>query len=93
MYIALFIVGGVAIYVAEGKTEGVTMLSALYEAASAIGTVGLTLGITPSLGIFSKIVLMLLMFIGRVGALTMIYATVSKANNEYRLPEEKVSVG
>lgn len=93
MYIALFIVGGVAIYVAEGKMEGVTMLSALYEAASAIGTVGLTLGITPSLGIFSKIVLMLLMFIGRVGALTMIYATVSTASNEYRLPEEKVSVG
>lgn len=93
MYIALFITGGVLIYAADGKTEGVTMLSSLYEAASAVGTVGLTLGITPALGVFSKIVLMLLMFIGRVGALTMIYATVSKANNEYRLPEEKVSVG
>ncbi len=99
MYIALFFAGGTAIFLAErgtvfagGKT-GVTMLEALYESASAIGTVGLTLGITPSLGVFSKIVCMLLMFIGRVGALTMIYATVSTANNEYRLPEEKLSVG
>lgn len=91
MYVALFLAGGTIIYLAEGKAF--SMLECLYEAASAIGTVGLTLGITPSLGVVSEIVLMLLMYIGRIGALTMIYATVSEASNEYRLPEEKVSVG
>lgn len=90
-YFMLFFVGGICVYLAEGK--GLPLLSCLYESASAIGTVGLTLGITPSLGVFSKIVLMTLMFVGRVGALTMIYATVSTANNAARLPEDKLSVG
>lgn len=90
-YFMLFFVGGICVYLAEDK--GLPLLSCLYESASAIGTVGLTLGITPSLGVFSKIVLMTLMFVGRVGALTMIYATVSTANNAARLPEDKLSVG
>lgn len=90
-YFMLFFVGGICVYLAEDK--GLPLLSCLYESASAIGTVGLTLGITPSLGVFSKIVLMTLMFVGRVGALTMIYATVSTANNVARLPEDKLSVG
>ena len=45
-----------------------------FETASAVGTVGLTLGITPQLGILSRIVLIILMFMGRVGGLTLIYA-------------------
>ena len=90
-YFMLFLVGGICVYLAEGKE--LPLISCLYESASAIGTVGLTLGITPSLGVFSKIVLMTLMFVGRVGALTMIYATVSTANNAARLPEDKLSVG
>ncbi len=44
-----------------------------FETASAVGTVGLTLGITPQLGILSRIVLIILMFMGRVGGLTLIY--------------------
>lgn len=90
-YFMLFFVGGICIYLSEGKS--LSLLSCLYESASALGTVGLTLGITPGLGLFSKIVLMALMFVGRVGALTMIYATVSVANNAARLPEDKISVG
>ncbi len=66
----------------------------LYETASAIGTVGVTLGITPSLGVISQIILVLLMFFGRVGGLTIIYATLSPKNpNQSKLPLEKITVG
>ncbi len=61
-----------------------------FETASAVGTVGLTLGITPQLGILSRIVLIILMFMGRVGGLTLIYAAFSGNGNSYsKFPERK----
>ncbi|MGN1002158.1 MAG: potassium transporter TrkG, partial [Oscillospiraceae bacterium] len=64
------------------------------ETASAVGTVGLTLGITPQLGLFSRGILILLMYFGRVGGLTLIFATVSgNQSNTARLPQEKLTVG
>lgn len=48
------------------------MLTCLFETASAVGTVGLSLGITPELNQLSRGVLILLMFFGRVGGLTLI---------------------
>ena len=69
-------------------------MKSLFETASAVGTVGLSLGITPSLSMVSKIVLIVLMFLGRVGGLTVIFATLSNKNhNVSRLPEEKIMVG
>ena len=55
---------------------------------------GLTLGITPQLHIPSQIVLIALMYLGRVGGLTLIYAALSskKAGNA-RLPQEKITIG
>ena len=53
--------------------ENVGLLAALYETISAISTVGLSLSLTPTLSVFSKIIVMLLMFFGRVGILTIIY--------------------
>ncbi len=74
--------------------EEIPILTALYETASAIGTVGLTLGITPTLGTASHIILIILMYIGRVGGLTLIYATVSdKVDNGSRYPQERITVG
>jgi trk system potassium uptake protein TrkH len=66
----------------------------LFETASAVGTVGVTLGITPSLSIVSKIILIVLMFFGRVGGLTLIFAAV-KGNGSValKLPEDKIMVG
>ena len=58
--------------------EGLPLLECLYEAASAVGTVGLTLGITPKLHIVSQFILIILMYLGRVGGLTLIYAVLSK---------------
>ena len=90
LYLALFFFGGLAISLAEG----LPMLTCLFEAASAVGTVGLTLGITPELGVVSQIILILLMFCGRVGGLTLIFAALagtSKKGSVY--PREKVTVG
>jgi trk system potassium uptake protein TrkH len=56
--------------------------------------VGLTLGITPYTGFISRIVLIILMFFGRVGGLTIIFAAISgKKPNVSKLPEEKIMVG
>ena len=90
MYLTLFIGGGLVISIAEDLPVGVC----LFETASAVGTVGLTLGITPSLGILSQIVLILLMFFGRVGGLTLIYAALSGVSAAHsKLPKERITVG
>ena len=90
MYICLFFCGAVAI----SAIEGVPFELCIFEAASAVGTAGLTLGITTSLGIVSQMILMILMFLGRVGGLTLIYATISGINkNLSKLPQEKITIG
>ena len=90
LYFTLFFCGGIAISV----YEGLPLLDCLYEAASAVGPVGLTLGITPGLHIFSQVVLIILMYLGRVGGLTLIYAVFSGRNKgNARLPLEKITVG
>ena len=90
MYIVLFLVGGMVI----SRTEDIPLMTALFETASAIGTVGLSLGITPDLGLVSHIILICLMFFGRVGGLTLIFATISeKKSNGSKYPQEKITVG
>ena len=90
MYILLFLCGGIAISICENKP----LLNCLFEAASAVGTVGLTLGITPDLHIISQSILILLMYLGRVGGLTLIYAMFSDKNRKKaKLPTEKITVG
>ena len=74
--------------------EGLPLLTCLFETASAVGTVGLTLGITPQLGMLSRGILILLMYSGRVGGLTLIFAAVSGSPGiTARLPQEKLTVG
>ncbi|GAB4072241.1 Ktr system potassium transporter KtrD [Barrientosiimonas marina] len=66
----------------------------LFEVTSAFGTVGLSLGITGKLTMFSKIVLMILMFIGRVGILTfLLIFKDNKTTGNYRYPKEKIIIG
>lgn len=90
MYLSLFLTGGIVI----SCVEGLPMLTCLFETASAIGTVGLTLGITPELGTVSRLMLIVLMFLGRVGGLTLVFAAVSdKERNISKLPKEKITVG
>lgn len=75
-------------------SEGIPFYQCLFETASAIGTVGLTLGITTQLGGLAQGILIVLMFIGRVGGLTLIYAALKKeTNTNSKLPLETVTVG
>lgn len=89
LYLMLFFGGGIII----SAYEGLPVLTCFYEAASAIGTVGLTLGVTPDLHIISRLILIVLMYLGRVGGLTLIYAVFSGKNNNARMPMEKITVG
>ena len=90
MYLVLFLGGGMII----SYIEDVPLISALFETSSAIGTVGLSLGLTPTLGMVSRLILILLMFFGRVGGLTLIFAALSERNSYgSRYPQEKITVG
>ena len=90
MYLILFLTGGVVIT----AVEGLPMMTCMFETASAVGTVGLTLGITPNLSIVSRIILIALMYIGRVGGLTLLFSAVTPGQSSMsRLPQEKLTVG
>ncbi len=90
MYFVLFFTGGLVM----SMIEGLPMLDCLFETASAVGTVGLSLGITPGLGAVSRLILILLMFFGRVGGLTLIFAALSGTRKTAsKLPQEKITVG
>ena len=67
----------------------------LFQIISALSTVGLSMGVTPNLNVLGKIIVGILMFIGRVGVFTIIYSINAKDNHEslYKYPEEKVMVG
>lgn len=90
MYLLLFLTGGVVIT----AVEGLPMMTCMFETASAVGTVGLTLGITPHLSTVSRIILIALMYIGRVGGLTLLFSAVTPGQSTMsRLPQEKLTVG
>lgn len=67
----------------------------VFEVLSAFGTVGLSLGLTPHLTVIGKLVIMLLMFIGRVGIFTSLYSLSKRQTkvNQIRYPEENVLIG
>ena len=90
MYIALFLGGGMMI----SQLENLPLLTTLFETASAIGTVGLSLGITSQLGMVSQFILIMLMFFGRVGGLTLIFAALTGTEtNASNYPQERITVG
>lgn len=90
LYMSLFLLGGVVI----SCVDQVPLMGALFETSSAIGTVGLSLGLTPQLSLFSHMILILLMFWGRVGGLTLIFAVVSGHRfTKSKLPQEKITIG
>ena len=69
-------------------------LSVLFEATSAFGTAGLTLGITSSLSVIGKIVIIISMYIGRVGPLTVALALTHRQKKQgYKYPEGKILIG
>ncbi|MEG1646191.1 MAG: TrkH family potassium uptake protein [Clostridia bacterium] len=71
------------------------LLTVLFESVSAFSTVGLTMGITPSLSVGSKLVLILVMFVGRTGPLTLGAAIVraNKKDTKIQYPPAKIMIG
>ena len=89
MYIILFLLGGLII----SRVEAIPLLTCLFETASAVGTVGLTLGITPGLGMLSRTILVLLMYIGRLGPLTVATLWYFSHGERVRFPEGDLAIG
>lgn len=90
MYVLLSVGGALLI----SFLEKLPVSDCLFETVSAIATVGLSLGLTPSLGAVSHCMLIMLMFMGRVGGLTLIYAAFShKEAVSSKYPVESIMVG
>lgn len=90
LYLGAFLIGGTLISI----IDSVPLWPCLFETASALGTVGLSLGITSGLSWISKLILIMLMYFGRVGMLTLIYALpASKDMQLSHYPTEDVTVG
>lgn len=90
--ITVIFVGSV-ILIAHGGAEP---MGALYEVTSAAGTVGISLGLTPGLGTLEQIVLMVIMYFGRVGILTVTYAVSmgqSSEKNCITYPDANLLIG
>ena len=91
---AVFITGTIAVLFLE--PDSILLENVIYETASAVGTVGLTADLTPRLCRASQYVLMVMMYIGRLGPLTMALMFAGKTHPRDRirsLPEEQIMVG
>ncbi len=97
--ISVVILGVVLLTVSEGEgaVQGharADVLAYIFEAVSAFGTVGLSMGVTSSLSAGGKLVLIALMFVGRLGPLTFIFALVSRSRAPKYLPaNERIMLG
>ena len=86
----LFLIGSVAISV----IEDLPLIQTIFECASAVATVGLTMGITSSLGAASKLILIFIMYGGRVGGLTLVFAATGRTNAIHdKYPLDHMAVG
>ena len=87
----LSVVGAVVICV----TSPVSFLDALYETASALGTVGLTAGVTAKLSVVAKIMIILFMYFGRVGVLTLSLGFLlgDKTEERFRYADTNLLIG
>lgn len=88
-----FLVIGLGVFLVMLFNPELPLIDVAFEVFSAFSTVGLSLGITSQLGTASKLVIMICMFMGRVGTLTILIAIVRKAGEQrYKYPEENVFI-
>lgn len=93
MYLITAILAVIIISLMEMNNDAITLTEVVFEVASGIGTVGLTLGITPYLCEGSLVVLALLMYLGRVGCLTFMLCFKAPSEPAAMLPMESVRIG
>ncbi len=75
-------------------SEQADFLTILFETTSAFGTVGLSVGLTTKLSAFGRVMIILTMFLGRLGPLTLVFAIAQrKKKYKYRYPEEHLLIG
>lgn len=94
--LTLIILSHVALMLMLPQTAAVSSSNVLYEVISAFATVGLTIGVTAELTFGGKIVMCLIMFVGRVGLMTIAFALTRKhpkGKNNLRYPEGRVMIG
>ncbi|MBO5131221.1 MULTISPECIES: TrkH family potassium uptake protein [unclassified Clostridium] len=74
--------------------KGASFISLFYETVSAFGTAGLTLGLTSELSSIGKVLIIFMMYLGRVGPLTVVLSiTRKKINSGIKYPEGKILIG
>ncbi|SET93030.1 potassium uptake protein, TrkH family [Salinibacillus kushneri] len=74
--------------------EDSSLMAIIFEVSSAFGTTGLSMGITEELSPVSKVILMILMFIGRIGILTLLFSfNNERKKSEFHYPKEKIIIG
>ncbi len=82
--------------VALSAVTGAGAMDVLFEVISAVGTVGLSRGLTSTLGVAGKLIIIAIMYCGRIGPVTLAMAVTARANaakNQISFPEEKVMIG
>jgi trk system potassium uptake protein TrkH len=93
LFIVVLFTATLALSVTE-SSNGFSMMNILFEAGSALGTVGLTTGITGSLTTAGKLIIITTMLIGRLGPLTLLAAlTFNLKPARYSYPDESIIVG
>ena len=93
LFVAVLFAATLALSITE-NANGFTMSQIFFEAGSALGTVGLTTGITPSLTTAGKVIIMVVIFVGRLGPLTLLAAlTFNLKPARYNYPDEAIMVG
>jgi len=93
LFVAVLFGATLALSITE-SANGFTMSQIMFEAGSALGTVGLTTGITPSLTTAGKLIIIAVIFIGRLGPLTLLAAmTFNLKPVRYNYPDEAIIVG
>ena len=93
LFAAVLFAATLALSVTE-SANGFTMMEIMFEASSALGTVGLTTGITPELTDAGKLIIILVMLVGRLGPLTLLAAlTFDLKPAKYNYPDEAIVVG
>jgi trk system potassium uptake protein TrkH len=86
----LFILSFLLLYIEKDKFIPIKVI---FEAVSAFGTVGLSTGITPFLKDYSKLILIILMIVGKTGPLTIAMSVIEKQDELIKYPNEEISVG
>ncbi|WP_416151424.1 TrkH family potassium uptake protein [Salipaludibacillus sp. HK11] len=95
--LSVFVVGlfaSIIMIAAFEQSNELELMAIIFEASSAFGTTGLSMGITPDLTIPSQMTLMLLMLIGRVGLVAFLFSIRAKEKkSHYKFPTERIIIG